>query len=772
MGITDAFTGSITTQYTKPITTQYTKPKIGSSTNSGNSNVSQTIVNSVNAKLAAQAAASAAARYNIASARSGGAGYNARVGKSTSTKTYAPNYVTDYNDPYALNSVADVLFNREAKAKALAGIGMDKNYFNKHGILADIASIVPASLDLLWQQTIKPIAGLSKYGYDSTTGSTFDKVKGAISGAGKGFGQAGLNALTNVIETADIPANYVKGATIPYLDSLKQSTGADTYTGAIKSEAQRLLSGRWDATDAAALANAVAASSKGVVDSLGVGKNGRVNYDFNTGNTGKDILLELTSDPLTWISLGTAGAAKAGIKGVTKKVLSESTQQVSKKASSKLAKSITREYLQSASKEALEDITKRVLDSKPVRDMAKQALKEAAENSTAKISKAAARTFAADKYSDIAKTIVEKISKDAGIKTAKQVYGVSEGIQSALFKAALGTTPLGASAYAINGAKYVSNLLSNKLLKPVDKASLKVFNNLESLITKDFSNTQKVKPIIAPAAQETVNVYKTASDFIDNTARFTQTLAKAQEVDVFATVKNTSTLFDDYFKSVSNILDNETYKKLLTTDDYNTLATKYIDLKNQIAENIGLAPDTSLDTIKATLNKITQQYTAQIARISQQYNLTDLQIILDSPTRRYVELLGGLDEPTQRLVHSIKQNKTKLRYISELTDAFDDYSNSVRDALHKVADKKTLEDTARLFDDAATNPYVNKTVDNRTINEIIKRGQAMSAKNLQKVSDLALKEIENGQYRFGEGNVYKFDYFTNKKDRAAVRPIS
>lgn len=776
MGITSAYTGSITKgytkpitpqytkpitpQYTKPITPQYTAPKVNNTTA-----MAKSVVNATRQRLAKKAAAVAAARYAVSGARG-----SANTGK----KSYAPNYYTDYNDPYALNSAVDVVFNREAKARALSGIGMGKDFFKKLPVISDLLSIPPAVIDLSYQQSIKPIIGLTKYGYDSTPGDTTAKLKGALSGAGKGATAAGYNALQNVLETMDVVANPVKGSVIEGSKMTKALTG-DTLPQFYADKAKRLLTGQFNDKDKTQCGLIAASSIMGMLNATGIGSEGRVNYDYDTGNLGKDILLEFVSDPLNWVSIGAAGAVKGGIKGATKGVVKEMTEELGEKATKKIAKAVAREYLQSASKETLEEIATRVVKNKAVRNLAKDVLSESEEKLGRKAAEELITKTADTRYRKLAAKLINEITKDPSIQATKTLYRASEGIQSGLFKAALATTPLGATTKAIKGARYIGNLLSNKLLRPVDKASLKVFNNLESLITKDFSNTkpdviQKVKPIIAPITQKTINIYKTASDFIDNTTRFTQTLAKSQEVDMFATVKNTSTLFDDYFKSVSNILDNETYKKLLTTDDYNTLATKYIDLKNQIAENSGLAPDTSLDTIKDTLNKIIQQYTAQIAQISQQYNLTDLQIILDSPIHHYIKLLNDLDEPTQLLVRSIKQNRTKLRYISELTDVFDDYSNSVRDALHKVADKKTLEDTARLFDDAATNPYVNKTVDNRTINEIINRGQAMSAKNLQKVSDLALKEIENGQYHFGKGDVYKFK-FANTKDKKTIKAL-
>ena len=133
MGITSAYTGSITKGYTKPITPQYTKPITPQDTKpitpqytapkvNNTTAMAKSVVNSTRQRLEKEAAATAAARYAVSGARG-----SANTGK----KSYAPNYYTDYNDPYALNSTADVVFNREAKARALSGIGMGKDFFKK-----------------------------------------------------------------------------------------------------------------------------------------------------------------------------------------------------------------------------------------------------------------------------------------------------------------------------------------------------------------------------------------------------------------------------------------------------------------------------------------------------------------------------------------------------------------------------------------------------------------------------------------------------------------
>ena len=90
---------------------------------------------------------------------------------------------------------------------------------------------------------------------------TIDKgIKPILQGQ---FKEAALNGLMNISETLDILANPVKGI---FLEK----------EGPIK----------------------------GFINGLGVGKAGRVNYDYDTGSKALDMGLEVLSDPLNWVSFG------------------------------------------------------------------------------------------------------------------------------------------------------------------------------------------------------------------------------------------------------------------------------------------------------------------------------------------------------------------------------------------------------------------------------------------------------------------------------------
>lgn len=204
---------------------------------------------------------------------------------SGQTNSYKPSYLTDYNDPYAINSFADVLLNRDAKAKRYGD-------WAKTPIIGDIASTVVGAGDLLWNSTIKPILSGAQYGYEQ------DGLSGAVSGVGEGLATAGLNALTNLGETMDVVANPVKAVAIEGADALGIGDFGSKYGGDV-----------W----------------QGFKSSLGFGGDGRVNYDWDTGNIISDLALEMISDPLNWISLGASSALKSGSEDFLEQALKEAT---------------------------------------------------------------------------------------------------------------------------------------------------------------------------------------------------------------------------------------------------------------------------------------------------------------------------------------------------------------------------------------------------------------------------------------------------------------
>lgn len=174
-------------------------------------------------------------------------------------KAQPESYLSNYNDPFEINSLADVVlttFNKDMKRGNWGG-------------LEDIPllNIFTGLGDLAWNTTIKPLlyggedlVDVSQIDLKRFDGILDNGIVEAIAGmmANTRAGTVVLNNLINFGETMDILANPVKA----------------------------LLLGEDPA------------------DAMGWGKNGRKNYDFDTGNTLLDMGLEVVVDPFNWISMG------------------------------------------------------------------------------------------------------------------------------------------------------------------------------------------------------------------------------------------------------------------------------------------------------------------------------------------------------------------------------------------------------------------------------------------------------------------------------------
>jgi len=217
-------------------------------------------------------------------------------------------YVLDYNDPFEINSLVDALFNRGALEKLFPTA-----HTGKRGTLHDIYEGGWQNLQGLWyvlnKGVFRPIG--------RTTGNKWTPD----------FKALGLNMLTNFSESMDILANPIKGL-------LLEKEGR----------------------------NFLGYSGKGFARGLGMDPNtGRKNYDWNikTGSGAADVTLnivgEVLSDPLNWISLGGKAVVKtladAGID-----VLKEAAQtaavkvgkEISEEAAERLAKQAMRQVVNNA----------------------------------------------------------------------------------------------------------------------------------------------------------------------------------------------------------------------------------------------------------------------------------------------------------------------------------------------------------------------------------------------------------------------------------------
>lgn len=197
------------------------------------------------------------------------------------TRKTSASVLFDYNDPYEINSFADIIlgtFNPQVQHTKLFGLDTPP-----------VLNIIPNTLGLMYRGLVKPVAQGN-------------------------WGAVGLNTFTNFAETMDVLANPVKGLIID--------------------------------------------GQQGLLNSLGYGGRGRVNYDFDTGHWATDIMAEMLVDPLNWVTLFGKGAVvelgKSATERLTKEALGEVgerfVKEVGEEASEKyyktLAKRATRAYVE------------------------------------------------------------------------------------------------------------------------------------------------------------------------------------------------------------------------------------------------------------------------------------------------------------------------------------------------------------------------------------------------------------------------------------------
>lgn len=255
-------------------------------------------------------------------------------------------WVLDYNDPYEINSLADILFNQDA---------LNAQYGHANNPWEGLLQRIKAIPDYFYKATVAPIQGhVENAQRRIEQGSTWDmevqeiaqdwkeidwknpgevvkaisspnlfkpfKIAGAVS---QGLQEAAVNLLQNVGETMDVFANPVKAVIIEGGYAL---TGADYGT---KNKGQ---------------------VGSALLDAMGWGGKGRVNYDYNTGFWPADIALEVVSDPLNWLTFGTS-AGDDLLKGLTR-----SGQQLTRGA----VDDISQETLERITLNASQDLGRRI----------------------------------------------------------------------------------------------------------------------------------------------------------------------------------------------------------------------------------------------------------------------------------------------------------------------------------------------------------------------------------------------------------------------------
>ena len=196
-------------------------------------------------------------------------------------------FLSNYNDPTELNSYIDALTNQEAVSKRFGEVwGGISTTSGTVSLLSFAGAIIAEAIGVI----AAPFTGGASIAAAQAVAAPLAKV-GAIAAipsipaavdvtvekgikpilAGKPE-EALLNTFMNLGETMDFAANPIKGL--------------------------------------------VMEGPEGFIKGIGIGSEGRVNYDYDTGFFLTDMLLETISDPMNWIDFGTSMGLKSTIKPV------------------------------------------------------------------------------------------------------------------------------------------------------------------------------------------------------------------------------------------------------------------------------------------------------------------------------------------------------------------------------------------------------------------------------------------------------------------------
>ena len=208
--------------------------------------------------------------------------------------TYNP--IKDYNDPFSLTSIADILTNKAAlRSMSSSDIRHEIPWFDEHVYkpILDWAQRTERPGELDWADIVQPLMAIPHLTRTTVVDPIIAGFKNEhYRGLDKfsGFAHAGMNILMNFSETVDLFSNPIKGILLeedgPW-EGFKRGSGLAGY---------------------------------------------RKNYDLDevTGNKVLDFAIsipfEIVVDPLNWITWGTSAVAKRAAK----QAIQDATEQVTK----------------------------------------------------------------------------------------------------------------------------------------------------------------------------------------------------------------------------------------------------------------------------------------------------------------------------------------------------------------------------------------------------------------------------------------------------------
>lgn len=521
-----------------------------------------------------------------------------------------PSYYADYNDPMDIGSMADALFNYDARVE-------------KYGFLGAVPIVgnLIATGDLLWTKTIKPI--------------TQGDFKALLN-----------NTLVNFSETMDLVANPVKA----------------------------IVTGIMNGEDV----------GQNLLDSIGVGGNGRKNFDYDTGSFASDITLEIISDPLNWISFGTKAIAGAAAKTGAGVVVESSLKATAKGGLEAVGESITKKL----GKEGAEAFTEKV--TKATQKYLKQGFlkdgKKFIEHNTANFQNVVRKINPLDQdvldafsksMSSYLHNDIQKYAMSLGVLSgASQLYKTEEAFERMLLKASWFSSAGAPAWLAWKGVgkpavQIAENIYYSQLKPYYNKGVLNIHKADEAYIATAKAN-QITKTVLPQQNVPVAKMYERALTYSIDKAVETgnKALSKIIETgdnsniikqfvtDEITKLYGTPTTIEDCIGIVMQLNEttNGAFQKQLTS----LISLKEAIIKGQLYANMRKA-DTAIhkalsEMPDATLDKLRSKANETIAELRAQGLVS---------AKNYQEFTIEQDKIFREIVGNAQANKLELMEMAE-----------------------------------------------------------------------------------------------------------
>ena len=277
---------------------------------------------------------------------------------------------------------------------------------------------------------------------------------------------------------------------------IEVANGNATWGEALLATALNTLNGATEVLDI--LANPIKGIAnngwQGFLDSFGLGGNGYVVYDWDTGNFALDLVAEIFSDPLTVIS-AVKGLVTAGTK-VGTKVATKTSAKIGKETAEAVGKEITQEAVEKAAKESTEKLATR-LQTEVAPKMINKTGKELTPAAQREVTKLVTEELAQRGMTEISNEAAEALYKTT-IASLENTLGGKPLTATTLKKLSAKTLRQAVSDAATNSFKQLAKESTDKAIKKLYRTAAKfgVVNPDEVASRASRSYTQKLADII------------------------------------------------------------------------------------------------------------------------------------------------------------------------------------------------------------------------------------------------------------------------------------